>query len=380
LRITDIKTIPLTCPLKEPIGDATAQWDAWNALLVQVFTDEGIVGLGEVSPLHGREMAVFEAIIQKRLRQLVVGEDPFDRERLWDKMLGKGSGSFTLGSEGAVVSAIAGVDIALWDIAGKALNSPICRLLGGCYRRKIRVYASGLFNRAADPPLTPKELAEEAKGYVKEGFTAIKMKIGFDMKRDLEKVAAVREAIGPDVNLMVDANQGYSFPVALKMARELEKYEVSWFEEPIPSHDLDSLAALAAAVDIPIALGENEYSRYRFRDILVKRAADIVQPDIVHAGGITECKRIISMASAWEVPYVPHIYSTIGLVGTLHLIASTSNAFIAEYIKGVGEWALRNELFTEPLKVEGGYIKVPDGPGLGIKIKEDAIDRYSYRG
>ena len=379
MKITDIETLPLSCPLKEFIGDATARWKAWNALLVQVFTNEGIAGIGEISPLHGEEMDIFEAIIQNKLKKIIIGEDPLDRERLWDKMLGKGSGSFVLGSEGAIVSAIAGIDIALWDIVGKALNIPIYKLLGGSYREEIRLYASALFNRVTGPPLTSEELAEEASGYVKEGFTAIKMKVGFDAKRDLRNIAAVREAIGPDIDLMVDANQGYSFPVALKVARQLEKYNICWFEEPIPCHDLDASAELAAAVDVPIALGENEYTRYRFRDILVKRAADIIQPDIIHAGGITECKRIVSMASAWQVPYVPHIYSTVGLVGSLHLIASTSNAFIAEYIKGRGEWPLRNELFTEPLKIERGCIEVPKGPGLGIKLREDALEKYAYK-
>jgi len=378
MKIIDVKAFPISFPLEEAAYDATGIWREWNTVIVKVYADEGTIGIGEVGPIHGGGTAVFKAIIEKKLKKLIIGENPFDRERLFEKMLGHGTSAYAFGTKGAIVSAVASIDIALWDLVGKVLKVPIYDLLGGKCREKIPAYASGFFGKAGKP-LTPEECGREAIVYVEEGFTAMKMKVGFDPKSDLRRVKAVRDAIGSDVDLMVDANQSYSFPLAVKMARLFEKYDVTWLEEPIPINDIDAMAALTSTVEISIAAGENYYTRYEFRDLLVKRAVDIIQPDIIHAGGITECKKIASMANAWNIPCAPHIHSTVGMVASIHLLASVSNGLIAEYITRGGSSALRDELFARPLKVKNGYVEVPKGPGLGIELNEEALKKYSLR-
>lgn len=374
MRIVDIKTFMLSCPLQKPTLDATAQWDSWNGVLVEVFTDEGLVGIGDIGPLHGRESPIFKTIIETKLKRLLVGENPLDVYRLWDKMLGKGTEAFALGSSGAIVSAISAVDVALWDIAAKIMKTPIYNMLGGLYRRTIPVYASGCFASAA---AKPEELVEESYGYVKEGFRAMKMKIGFDAKKDLANIKIVREAIGPDIQLMVDANQGYDLPTAIRMARDMQKYDITWFEEPISIFDIHGMTKLARTTNIPIALGENTYTRYGFKDLVSKRIADIVQPDCKNAGGLTELHRIANIAEIWGVPCAPHIHSPIGFLASLHLLASAPNGLIAEYIAGGASCAIMNELFEDPVNVRNGIAEIPNKPGLGVKIDESVVKRYS---
>jgi len=376
MEIIDVKAFPLSFPLEEAAHDATGKWKEWNTVIVKVYADDGTIGIGEVGPIHGGGMEVFKAIIEGKLKKMVIGENPFDREKLFEKMLGHGTSAYAFGTKGAIVSAVASIDIALWDLVGKVLKVPIYDLLGGKCREKIPAYASGFFGKAGKP-LTPEECAREALLYVDEGFTAMKMKVGFDSKSDLKRVKAVRDAIGPDIDLMVDANQSYSFPLAVKMARLFGKYDITWLEEPIPINDIEAMAALTSIVEIPIAAGENYYTRYEFRDLLVKRAVDIIQPDIIHAGGVTECKRIASMANAWNIPCAPHIHSTVGMVASIHLLASIPNGLVAEYITRGGSSALRDELFTRPLRIKNGYIEVPKGPGLGIELNEETLKKYS---
>jgi D-galactarolactone cycloisomerase len=375
MKIKNVEAVPISFPLDTPAQDATGVWDSWNTVIVKITADDGTFGYGEIGPIHGGGIPIFKAIVDHKLKSMIIGEDIFDRERLYEKMLGKGTSSYALGQKGAIVSAVAGIDIALWDLVGKILEVPVYKLLGGCANEKIPAYASGFFGKSGRP-LTPKECAEEAKSYADQGFKGVKMKIGFGRKQDLLNLEAVRNAIGPDLGIMVDANQSYSYHDVLKIAGDLAAFDLTFLEEPFPVNDLDAMAALASAIEIPIAAGENYYTRFEFRDVLVKRAVNIIQPDIIHAGGITETKKIASMASAWNVPVAPHIHATVGVAASIHLLTSVPNTLAAEYITSGGSYKLRQALYGKAFMAQDGWIKATQEPGLGININEEMFEKF----
>jgi len=248
-------------------------------------------------------------------------------------------------------------------------------LLGGRVHDKIPAYASGFFGKGGRP-LTPAESADEAKSYADQGFKGVKMKVGFGRRQDLLNLEAVRTALGPDLGIMVDANQGYSYHDVLKIAGELAAFDLTFLEEPLPINDLDAMAALVSAIDVPIAAGENYYTRFEFRDVLVKRAVNIVQPDIIHAGGIAETKKIASMASAWNVPLCPHIHATVGVAASIHLLTSAPNALAAEYITSGGSYKLRQALLGQAFMAQDGWVKATQEPGLGINLNEEVFEEF----
>lgn len=375
MKIKNVEAYPVEFPLDEPAQDATGIWHSWNTIIVKITAEDGTFGWGEIGPIHGGGTAIFKAMIDHKLKDLVIGEDVFDRERIYEKLLGRGTSSYALGQKGAVVSAVAGIDIALWDLAGKILGTPVYKLLGGCSHAKIPAYASGFFGKNGRP-LTPEECADEAKGYADQGFKGVKMKVGFGPKQDMLNLEAVRNALGPDLGIMVDANQGFSYHDVMKVADDLAAFDLTFIEEPLPINDLDAMAALTAAVKIPIAAGENYYTRFEFRDVLVKRAVNIVQPDIIHAGGVTETKKIADMASAWNTPLCPHIHATVGVAASIHLLTATPNTLAAEYITSGGSYKLRQALYGQAFMAEDGWVSAPDVPGLGIEIREEALEKY----
>lgn len=375
MKITDVQAFPISFPLEVPAQDATGVWYNWDTVIVKITADNGEYGYGEIGPIHGGGIAIFKAMVDHRLKNLLIDEDPFDRERLYEKMLGKGTSSYALGQKGAIISAVAGIDIALWDLVGKTLKTPVYQLLGGCCHDKIPAYASGFFGKDGRP-LTPDECADEAKRYVDQGFKSVKMKIGFGKKQDLLNLEAVRNALGPDLGIMVDANQKFSYHEVMKISRELSAFDLTFLEEPLPINDLDAMSLLVSNIDIPIAAGENYYTRYEFRDIFSKRAVNIIQPDIIHAGGITECKKIVDMASAYNIPVAPHIHSTIGVAASIQLLTATPNTFAAEYITSGGSYRLRRELYGDAFIAKDGYVRATDEPGLGININEEVFEKY----
>jgi L-alanine-DL-glutamate epimerase-like enolase superfamily enzyme len=271
--------------------------------------------------------------------------------------------------------AISGVDIALHDLAGKALGVPVYRLLGGRYRERVRVYASYMSR-----DLSPQAYAERAAAAMEGGFSGVKIKIGerfsYDSKdpdEDEVLVRAVREAIGPKAELLVDANSGYSVHTAIKVGRMLERYGVFHFEEPIPYTDLDGMAQIAAALDIPVAVGEQHHTRYDFKDLLTHGAVDIVQPDVTKCGGLSEGKKIATLAEAFGKYVTTHTTSVgIGLAAHLHYWASTPACRYAQEFNVVAS-RQRMPLLKQPLLPRDGYLEVPDGPGLGIELDEDVL-------
>ena len=267
-------------------------------------------------------------------------------------------------------------------IIGKACGKPIHKLIGGAQRTEVTSYATGLYFIDMDRLI--EEAVEEAREYVEQGFVAIKMKIGLgDPKLDIRRVAAVREAIGDKTRLMVDANHCFTVPQAIRIGRELEKLDVEWFEEPISPEDIDGYVEVTRALDMAVAGGENEFTRWGFRDLVVRKAMDIVQPDVCAAGGISECRKIAALASAHGVECVPHAWgSVIGLAATLQFLAALPDqppSFrpmppLLEFEQC--ENPFRDHLSVEPIVQHRGKVQIPTGPGLGIEIDRSILDRY----
>ncbi len=369
MKITTVEGIVLTCPLDKPIMDATYTLPHRSAVLVKINTDEGVSGIGEAAYFGGPPL-ITRMIVEKELREYLIGEDPLNIERLWDKMYQR---SIKHGRKGAVIAAMSGIDIALWDIKARAAGMPLYRLLGGCYEQ-IRAYASAGFY-AEGKGL--KELGNEMAAYVAEGFTAVKMKIGrLSQDEDIARVKAVREAIGDKIDLLVDGNNVYTSYQAITMARKMERYNIFWFEEPVPAEDIQGSAAVADALDMPVAAGENEFTRYGFRDLFLNKALDIAQPDVTWCGGITEAKKIAAMASAWNIICVPHSFSSaVALTANLHFSASIPNSLFQEFDRNYNP--LREDLLKEPVRInKQGYIEMGNKPGLGIELDESVVRRY----
>lgn len=380
MKIVNVETIPLSFPLEVPARDATGVWNSWDTVIVKITASGGTVGYGEIGPVHGGGVRVFKTLVDERLKPLLLGKDPTEREKLFETMRGKGTAAYAFGEKGAVISAIAGIDIALWDLTGKILKTPVYNLLGGRVFDRIPAYASGFFGKGGRP-LTPGECSEEAKRYADQGFKGVKMKIGYGRKQDLQNLEAVRKALGPELGIMVDANQGFTVPQVMSLARDLEAFDLTFMEEPVSIHDIEGMAHLSATFPIPIAAGENYYTRYEFRELFTKRAVAVVQPDIIHAGGITETKKIGSMAQAFGVALSPHIHATVGVAASIHLLASSPHTLAAEYITSGGSYDLRRVLYGDAYLVDkDGYIHVSDEPGLGIRLNEKALEQYGVKG
>lgn len=367
MRITAVEPMVLEAPVKEPWRIGTAVYHSMHAMIVRVETDEGITGWGEglvrFSPKAGA------AVVRDILSPVVVGQDPGNIELLWDRMYAvmRGRGH----SKGYVLEAMSAVDIALWDILGKALGQPIHRLLGSYGRTSLPVYASSILIK------TPEEQAREAERLAGQGFTGVKLKIGQGIEADLRSVRAVRKAIGDGVQLMVDANCAYEYLPALRLGRSLEAEGVAWYEEPVAPEQLDSYVKLCQDLDMPVAGGETEFTRWAFKEILIRQAMDIVQPDIGRVGGFSEVRKIAALASAFEVPVGPHTGAgaAILIAASIQWAASLSNMLTFEYM--YPENPLREELLVEPLPVPTqSQMPVLQGAGLGIEIDPKALVRF----
>lgn len=346
-----------------------------GSCIVEVETTDGIVGWGEC---YGPS-AVAKAYIETQFGPRIVGRDAFDVEVIWEDLYNRIK---DYGGKGMAASALSGIDIALWDIIGKATGRPIHKLIGGAHRSEVTCYATGLY--FIDMDRLVEEAVEEARGYVDEGFTAVKMKIGLgDPKLDIRRVAAVREAVGDTTRLMVDANHCMTVPQAIRIGRELEALDIEWFEEPISPEDIDGYVEVTRALDMAVAGGENEMTRWGFRDIVVRKAMDIIQPDVCAAGGISECRKIATLAAAHGVECVPHAWgSVIGVAATLHFLAAlpdqppsfrpTPPMFEFEQCEN----PFRDLLSKEPIVQVRGKVQVPTGAGLGIEIERSVLERY----
>ena len=349
--------------------------DSRDVGVVKITTDDGLVGWGEGSAAVGQ------------LAPLLIGENPMDRAGLWERCFHSlyNANNF-VGFGGSALSA---VDIALWDLAGKATGLPICELMGGRVREKVAVYATGLYYTEGE---FPDRLLDEARGYVDAGYRGMKTKVGgLSLEEDLRRVAALREAIGFDVQLMVDANHAYNSTTAIRIGRGLAELDVFWFEEPVNPRDIDGLLQVKTALPMAIAGGENLRTRFDFRDHLTRRAFDIVQPDVAHCGGLTEMQRIAAMASASGLLVCPHVWGTpIMIAASLHLAATLppcppardpqpyAQEPVMEFDRTPN--AIREELCTTAFEATDSCLDVPKGPGLGVEVDEEALQRFMKRG
>jgi L-alanine-DL-glutamate epimerase and related enzymes of enolase superfamily len=376
MKITAVDTAILRIPTRKPIS---LDFPIHSLVVAHVRTDEGVTGLGYTLAFGGGGVESIQSYLVTRLGPLLIGQDPLMVERLWERMYRADRG---IKRQGVAAYALSALDIALWDIVGKACNKPVHKLIGGAFRTEVDAYATGLYFTDMDRLVD--EAVEEASGYVSKGFKAIKMKIGLgSIKRDFDRVKAVRDAIGPDVKLMVDANHCLTVPAAIRLGRKLEELDIEWFEEPISPEDIDGYVEVSRALDMAVAGGENEFTRWGFRDAIVRKAMDIVQPDVCAAGGITECKKIAALASTHGVECVPHAWgSAVGLAATIHFLASIPNQPpslfpmppMLEFEQE--ENPFRDHLAVTPINQVKGVIAVPTGAGLGIEIDRSVIDRY----
>ncbi|HEY8231047.1 MAG TPA: mandelate racemase/muconate lactonizing enzyme family protein [Vicinamibacteria bacterium] len=344
-----------------------------NSLFVLVRTNEGVTGLGEVSPMNTRVLA---SILQHSLAPIAVGKNPLDVGRIWDEML---HATYKLGTMGAQPEAMAGIDIALWDILGKTAGLPIWQLLGGKRKDRVRLYASignGAQNTVADQ-------VKKAVDAASQGYTAVKMRMEWSSRaadvnpaKDWELVSTVRKELGDKLDLYYDANNGLSVSTAIRLGRRFQdELNVIHYEEPVAQHDYAGYAEICAALDMPVAAGEHEYTLWQFRDLIERAKVDIVQPDLVKCAGLTEAVRIAHLAQAHGKILVPHqTQQTIGHTINVHYLAAFDHSSRAQEYSWVPERAAKLwTLFKQDLSPKGGYATVPDGPGLGLELDEAAM-------
>lgn len=336
-----------------------------ETLFIKIIADDGTVGWGEtlasVAPQIGAQ------IIESLIKPQLLGQDPLAGDYLWTQMYHamRDRGHFT----GFYMDALGGCDTALWDLRGRLVGQPVHTLLGGPYRRRLYAYASGVQGA------TPAERAQAARAWVDQGFRAIKLHLTAGRQDTLATVAAVREAVGPDIRLMVDAHNIYDVAEAIEVGRALEAHDVYFFEAPTDPENVAGLAELCATLRVRIATGESERSRFQFRDRLVARAVDVVQPDLGYVG-LSEMRRIAALAETFHVPIAPHLSAGLGIciAATLNLMASIPNFLMVEY--SPVSFPLANRFLKQPLVCEQGEILLPTGPGLGVEIDEDALRAY----
>lgn len=363
MKITDIKTFAVDC-------------FRTNWVFVKVYTDEGIDGVGEAT-LEYKEKALIGAV--EHLKEALVGKNPFQIEKIFHDCY---RDAYWRG--GAVLmSALSAVETALWDILGKSLGVPVYQLLGGKVNDRVRIYVNGWFAGAK----TPEEFAEKARIAVKRGVTAMKwdpfgksyLEISHkDLDNAIACIAAVREAVGDDVDLLIEGHGRFNVPTGITIANEIRPFRPLFFEEPTPPDNLEALKAVREKSPVPIAAGERLYSLKSYKNLFEMRAADYIQPDISHAGGMMELKKIAAVAEAYYIPFAPHNPSgPVANAATLQLAACCPNFSILEIMYSDVDW--RKEVTSESLHYENGYITIPDKPGLGIEIDEEACLRHPYQ-
>lgn len=373
MRITDVKVRLLSAPYPEGHQWNTGYGQGYkrDQIIVMVETDEGVMGIGESYHAFNGARTI-ECLIQYSLAPLVIGEDPADIDHLWHKMF---SGTIQLGS--AAVAAISGIDIALWDILGRVSGQPIYRLLGAS-GNPLPAYV-GCHTLGIQPE---ESLIAEAQKYVDQGFRALKVRGGAGVEADVAAVRAVREAFGPELDILIDANSAYSWPESVELAKKLEPLETFWFEDPFDYTVLYHHRELGRLRDIartPIASGANIYSRFDYANLIENGGVDYITPDAVKGGGISECVKVSHLASAWGQLVGLHTVVGLGQYANLHLAAA-----IPPHVLSYVEWdpsspnPLRDEIFTNPIQVQDGNLLLPEAPGIGTDLNFDAMDDYPF--
>ena len=382
MKIVRVRAVPMSDPVPPQRRHRTDLGTKMksDATLILVETDSGLTGIGAALGTP----PVVCAIVEHELAPEVVGENPLFSERIFEKMYNGSRAqpalergvpqAETSRRSGMVTEAIAGIDIAIWDVKAQALGIPVYQALGAV-RSSVRGYASGGW--------APGDEAEaELGGYTAKGFTAAKMRVvgrdGFSIEKCVRRVKAARRGVGPNVELMVDAHGSLEVPVAIRLAEALAPYDIAWFEEPVSPENHRGQAEVRRATSIPIASGEREFTRYGFQSLLEKDAIDIAQPDVARAGGFTEIRRIAALTSARDIRLAPHAWgSGILFAASIHVAMSAANCHILEVSQGY--MPMMYELFNEPFDIRpDGTVHAPDRPGLGYTLRPDALERFKY--
>jgi L-alanine-DL-glutamate epimerase-like enolase superfamily enzyme len=362
VKITDIRTIQLTRRLSRLLRNSCDARDQRRFTFVLVETDAGISGIGDAPGNQG----FMEAVIEKHYKHRVMGMDPRDIDGLWRKLY-PGGAFWEIG--GSALCALSAIEVACWDIRGKAEGVPVSHLLGGAKRDWIDAYASDLHWDE------PQIMAETARRFVGEGFRWVKTHIGAEYDNDLVRLEAIRRAIGPDIGLMIDINTVFDRQTALEQGRRHAAFDPFWYEEPIAPADYEGHAWLRDRLPVPIATGENLYTLYGFAPMFACRGCDYAMPDILRCGGIGQTRSICEAAGREGIVATPHNFSSgVGLAATLHLMAAVPETRLLEY--DTSGTSIYEEMFVEPLIVKDGRVRVPTAPGLGVALTEEIIAKY----
>ncbi len=379
MKITAVDVFVLKTPLDVPFAFSQGWVKQRAATLVRVTADNGLTGWGEAFTQGLEPPEIAAAAIEHSLKPLVLGQDPSQPAVLWQKMYVQ---TRDFGRKGSVVSAISAVDTALWDLTGKFRGQPVAKLLGGMFRHKVQPYATGFYRIHGKGESS--RLAEEAIAHKEAGFSAMKVKLGFGIADDIEVMGCVSAALNdPAIELMVDTNHGYGRSEALTLGKELEQYNLRWYEEPVVPEDIDGYVELRNKLAVPIAGGENEHTPFGFANVIKAGALDVAQPDVGSCGGITAIRDIAAIAHANGVAVNPHVWgSAIAQAASLQVIASLpiphASVFakepVLEYDRS--DHPFRQHLITEPWSVNDGMIDIPTGPGLGIEVRMEPVEKY----
>lgn len=376
MRITALTPHLLYHELEQPFESSFSTFRARHHCLVEITCDNGLTGWGEcLGP------ADINAAVLRSMAGLLIGRDPLEIERLWLEIYNQFRDQ---GQRGPIHTALSGIDIALWDIAGKHFDAPIHQLMGGAWRTRIPAYATGGFRPEGGDHAGA--AAAEMAACVADGFDAVKIKIGYGIASDLAAIKAVRDAIGPDVELMIDANHGYDMTDAIQIGRRAAEYDIGWFEEPVVPEALSAYRQIRERQPIPVAAGETWHGRWAVNEALKQGTVDILQPDVCGVGGLSEARKLITLADVHDVRIVPHVWGTaVALAAGLqfHAILPQSppsheaRSPRLEFDQTYNPF--RQEIVTQPIEHENGIVAVPDGPGLGIEINREALAAFAPR-
>jgi len=358
MKITALKTRLVNIPFEQPITTSIHHMESVGCVLLYLETDVGITGESYVFTLNAVRLKAFDEMIKGFAHQ-VVGKDPHYVEGIWQAIWNEINPT---GHKGLTISALSAIDTAVWDIVGKAVNLPLHKVFGAC-RDKVKTYASGglWLSQSID------ELLEQSEAFLQMGFRAMKVRVGNErIEDDVARVRALREALGTDIELLADANQAFSPKQAIRLGRRLEEYQLTWLEEPVVAYDLEGHAEVRSALDTPIASGETEYTRYGMKAMIQARAMDILMPDLQRIGGLTEMRRVASLAASFDVPISTHIFTQ----QSLCIAGSVQNCISVEHMP----WF--SPLFKESMVISDGLIEIPDRPGIGFAFDPEAVQLF----
>ncbi len=363
MKVAQIRSTALSIPLERPmfVGNKSRLFSRFNPIVVQLITDEGIDGFGIAFAEEDKRVKSLKVAIDE-LGEVIIGQDVFRWAEAWEKLF---EATGHMGHRGYGIYALSAIDSALWVIRAKTLGMPLSRLLGG-YSERVPAYASHMLFRN----WTLDELQKDAALLVDQGFRCMKMNMGDKpLSAEIERIRVTREAVGEDIDIMIDANWSWTVPQAIKIGHALEPYNVKWLEDPLASDDAEDLRQVANALSIPIAAGETYCTKYEFRQLMEKRAVNVLIVDLQRVGGVTEWMKVAAMAQAWKVPVASHLFDEF----SSHLVAAVPNGFMVEYMPW---WDL---IYQEPPQVKDGYMNISEKAGLGLELDPDALKKYEMK-